>query len=92
MLRLQITIGIIAHALIAISSAASAQEVLKIGMVQAMTGPLSQAGKAAANGALLYLKQHGDVVAGRKIQLIIKDDGSVPDVAKRLTQELIVNE
>ena len=49
MLRLQITIGVIAHALIAISGVASAQEVLKIGMVQAMTGPLSQAGKAAAN-------------------------------------------
>jgi branched-chain amino acid transport system substrate-binding protein len=57
-----------------------------------MTGAFNTSGKAIVNGALLYLKQHGDVVAGRKIQLIIKDDTSVPDTGKRLTQELIVND
>src|SRR5262249_5623274 len=43
-------------------------------------------------GAQLYLQQHGDTVAGRKIQLIIKDDATAPDAAKRLAQELIVND
>ena len=57
-----------------------------------MTGAFNTAGKAVVNGALLYLKQHGDTVAGRKIQVIVRDDATTPDAAKRLAQELIVNE
>src|SRR5262249_11346962 len=40
----------------------------------------------------LYVAQHGNSVAGKKIELIIKDDQSVPDNAKRLAHEVIVNE
>src|SRR5258707_15248188 len=79
-------------ALAAFAGAAAAQEVLKLGLIQSMTGAFNTAGKAAVNGALLYLRQHGDIVAGRKIQVIIKDDATTPDAAKRLAQELIVNE
>jgi len=71
---------------------ASAQETVKVGLVQSMTGPFNTVGKAAVNGARLYMQQHGDTVAGKKIELIVKDDGSVPDVGKRLAQELIVND
>jgi ABC-type branched-subunit amino acid transport system substrate-binding protein len=38
------------------------------------------------------IQQHGDTVAGQKIELIIRDDAGVPDNGKRLTQELIVKE
>ena len=79
-------------ALAASASATAAQEALKLGLIQSMTGAFNTTGKAAVNGALLYLKQHGDTVAGRKIQLVIKDDATAPDAAKRLAQELIVNE
>src|SRR5712671_3513474 len=72
--------------------AAAAQEPLKIGLIQSMTGAFNTVGKAAVNGARLYIQQHGDTVAGKKIELIIRDDGSVPDVGKRLAQELIVND
>jgi branched-chain amino acid transport system substrate-binding protein len=71
---------------------ASAQEVLKLGLIQSLTGAFNTTGKAAVNGALLYLKQHGDTVAGRKIQIVTKDDATAPDAAKRLAQDLIVNE
>jgi branched-chain amino acid transport system substrate-binding protein len=71
---------------------ANAQEVLKLGLIQSLTGAFNTTGKAAVNGALLYLKQHGDTVAGRKIQIITKDDATAPDAAKRLAQDLIVNE
>jgi len=71
---------------------AAAQEPLKIGLIQSMTGAFNTVGKAAVNGARLYVQQHGDVVAGRKIQLIVKDDATAPDQAKRLAQELIVND
>jgi branched-chain amino acid transport system substrate-binding protein len=71
---------------------ATAQELLKLGLIQSMTGAFNTTGKAVVNGALLYLKQHGDTVAGRKIQVVLKDDAAAPDAAKRLAQELIVNE
>ena len=71
---------------------AGAQQVLKLGLIKSMTGAFNATGKAAVNGALLYLKQHGDTVAGRKIQVIVRDDATAPDVAKRLAQELIVKD
>ena len=55
---------------------AAAQEPLKIGLVQSMTGPFNTVGKAVVNGARLYMQQHGDTVAGRKIQIILKDDAT----------------
>jgi branched-chain amino acid transport system substrate-binding protein len=92
MIKRALMIGVAASALLASADAVSAQEVLKLGLVQSMTGPGSAVGKAIVNGALLYLTQHRDVVAGRKIQVIVKDDATTPDLAKRLTQELIVND
>jgi branched-chain amino acid transport system substrate-binding protein len=38
------------------------------------------------------MQQNGDTVAGKKIQLIVKDDTGVADVTKRLAQELIVQD
>ena len=73
-------------------TAADAQEPLKIGLVQSLTGGFNTVGKAAVNGARLYVQQHGDTVAGRRIVLVVKDDGTSPEVAKRLAQELIVND
>jgi branched-chain amino acid transport system substrate-binding protein len=73
-------------------TAAAAQEPLKIGIIHSMTGAFNTVGKATVNGARLYVQQHGDTVAGRRIQLIVKDDGTSPEVAKRLAQELIVND
>src|SRR5215468_6365015 len=90
MLRMIIGTAVFASALWV--GAAVAQEPLKIGLIQSMTGAFNTVGKAAVNGARLYIQQHGDTVAGRKIQLIVKDDATSPEAAKRLAQELIVNE
>ena len=38
------------------------------------------------------MQQHGTTVAGKKIEVILKDDGAVPDNTKRIAQELIVND
>jgi branched-chain amino acid transport system substrate-binding protein len=84
---------IVAAALaVAWAGGAAAQEPLKIGLIQSLTGAFNTVGKAVVNGARLYVQQHGDTVAGRKIQLIIRDDGTQPDAAKRLAQDLIVND
>lgn len=71
---------------------AQAQESVKIGLILPMTGPQSAIGKLVDNGVKLYMSQKGDTVAGKKIEIILKDDGAVPDNTKRLAQELIVND
>jgi branched-chain amino acid transport system substrate-binding protein len=86
--RLVPTIAIAAAA----AGSAAAQSPVKIGMVMPLTGTLATAGKQVVAGARLYTQQHGDTVAGRKVELIVKDDTSSFEVGKRLIQELIVND
>jgi branched-chain amino acid transport system substrate-binding protein len=74
------------------AGAAGAQDAVKIGLVMPMTGALASNGREAVAAAKLYMTQHGDTVAGKKIELIVKDDGSIPDNGKRLAQELIIND
>jgi branched-chain amino acid transport system substrate-binding protein len=74
------------------AGSASAQNIVKVGMVMPMTGALAAAGRQVVAGARLYMRQHGDIVAGRQIELIVKDDASSGETGKRLLQELIVNE
>src|SRR6201987_5481535 len=82
-----------AAALTLIAGPAPAQEVVKIGMSFAMTGAgFAAAGRQASAGARLYLQHHGNMVAGKKIELILRDDAGVADNARRLVQELIVND
>jgi branched-chain amino acid transport system substrate-binding protein len=75
-----------------LSSVAFAQEVVKVGLILPMTGPFASTGKQIAAAAQLYLAQKGSVAGGKKIELILKDDGGVADVTKRIAQELIVND
>jgi len=74
------------------SSVVLAQESFKIGLILPMTGQSASTGKQIEAAARLYMAQNGDTVAGRKIELIIKDDAGVPDATKRTAQELVVNE
>jgi len=64
----------------------------KIGLILPMTGQQASTGRQIEAAARLYMAQNGDTVAGKKIQLIIKDDAATPDQSKRLAQELVVNE
>ena len=64
----------------------------RIGLLLPMTGPFASTGKQMEAAVKLYLKQKGETVAGRKVEVIIKDDTGVPDVTKRLAQALVVND
>jgi branched-chain amino acid transport system substrate-binding protein len=58
-----------------------------------MSGQFADTGIQLLNGVKTYMKQYGDTVAGKKIELIVKDTGGInPPVAKRLSQELIVRD
>jgi branched-chain amino acid transport system substrate-binding protein len=84
-------IGAVAAA--AVSSPAGAQQTIKIGVILPFSGQFADPGAQADNGIKLYMQQHGDTVAGKKIEIIRKDTGGIaPDVAKRLAQELIVRD
>ncbi|MBV9563932.1 MAG: ABC transporter substrate-binding protein [Bradyrhizobium sp.] len=69
-----------------------ADDAVKIGLILPMTGGQASTGKQIDNAIKLYMKQHGDTVAGKKIEIILKDDGALPDKTKTAAQELIVND
>jgi branched-chain amino acid transport system substrate-binding protein len=69
-----------------------AQDTVKIGLIVAMTGPQASTGKQIKAAVDLYMKEHGDTVAGKKIQVLLRDSASVPDNSKRLAQEAIVKD
>jgi len=76
----------------AMMASATAEDTVKIGMVMPLTGGLATAGKQVVAGARLYMSQHGDTVARRKIDLIVKDDASSFEVGRRLILEAINND
>jgi branched-chain amino acid transport system substrate-binding protein len=82
-----------ASLLVLAASAAGAEEPLKIGMIAAFSGPFADYGREIEAGMKAYMKLHGDTVAGRKVEIIVRDTtGPLPDVAKRHAQELVVRE
>lgn len=76
--------------LLLLSAAAAAQEPLKIGLVGSFSGGAAQWGVSVDAAFAAYQKQHGDTVAGRKIEFLRRDTtGPNPDIVRRLVQELI---
>jgi branched-chain amino acid transport system substrate-binding protein len=72
---------------------ALAADPLKIGLILPLTGPFASTGKQIEAAARLYIAKNGDTVAGRKVELIVKDDtGLAPETTKRLAQELVVQD
>jgi len=75
-----------------LAGTAQAQDTFKIGLIVAMTGQQASTGKQIKAAVDLYMKQHGDKVAGKKVEVLLRDSAGVPDNTKRLAQELIVND
>src|SRR5271166_1475709 len=71
---------------------ALADDAVTVGLILPMTGPFASTGKQERAAAELYIQQHGDTVAGKKIALVVKDDTGAPDVTKRLAEELVGND
>ena len=92
MRRTLIGLGSLAAALLTASSA-NAQQTIKVGLIMPYSGQFADTATQMDNAIKLYMKQKGDTVAGKKIEVIRRDTGGVaPDVAKRLAQELIVRD
>ena len=68
-----------------------AADPLKIGLIVPLTGPFASTGRQIEAAMRLYMQRNGDTVAGRKVELIVKDDaGLAPETTKRIAQEMVV--
>ena len=86
-------IGFVVIAALTAASSAWAQGTIRIGLIMPYSGQFADTATQMDNAIKLYVKQHGDTVAGKKIEFIRKDSGGIaPDVAKRLAQELVVRD
>jgi uncharacterized protein YecA (UPF0149 family) len=75
------------------ATSAGAQDSIKVGVIAPFSGPFADYGREMEAGIKAYMKLNGNTVAGKKVEVLIKDTtGPVPDVAKRLAQELVVRE
>ncbi len=94
MRRRHFTIALAAASIVASTAgSAGAQDTIKIGVSFSLTGAgFAAAGRQSLAGARLYMQQHGDTVAGKKIELIVRDDAGVADNARRIVQEFIVRD
>jgi branched-chain amino acid transport system substrate-binding protein len=68
------------------------QSTIKLGVVGPFTGPFAVMGEQWRQGIETYLAVHGDVVNGRKIEVVYRDTTGNPATAKQLTQELVTRE
>lgn len=85
--------AVVAASCLIAGTAVQAAEPFKIGLIVPMTGPFASTGAQIEAATRLYMQEHGDEVAGRKIELILKDDGGIkPEDTKRIAQELVVKE
>jgi len=90
--RIFLTAAALSVAALAAAPVLAQDNTFKIGLILPMTGQQATTGRQIEAAARLYMAQNGDTVAGKKIQLIVKDDTSLPDTTRRLAQELVVND
>jgi branched-chain amino acid transport system substrate-binding protein len=80
-------------ALVRPSRAVAQSTPIRIGFVSTLSGAFTDAGKLQQTTVAAFQKLHGDTVAGRKVEIIWRDDGGLaPDTARRLAQELVVGQ
>ncbi|OYU98388.1 MAG: ABC transporter substrate-binding protein [Burkholderiales bacterium PBB5] len=88
-----LTLAATAAALALSGPAAMAQaDTLKIGVILPMTGPSASTGRQAEAAIKLWVAQNGKKIAGKNVEVIVKDDAGVADTTRRLAQELVVND
>ena len=84
-------VGALASSLL--PAAVHAEDTVKIGIIMPYSGQFADPAAQSDDGIKLYLKQHGDKLGGKNVEIIRKDVGGInPPVAKRLAQELVTRD
>jgi branched-chain amino acid transport system substrate-binding protein len=65
---------------------------IKIGHLRPLTGHQAQTGERMVRGFAFALEQAGYQVAGRKIEVLVEDDGSKPETAVDKARKLVEND
>lgn len=91
-MKAPIRLAVAAAALTISSFGALAQETVKIGLILPLSGPFAPTGRQIEAGARTYMQHHGTAVAGKKIELVVKDDGNVAENTQRIAREMVVND
>ncbi len=81
---LQLAIALLTSA--AATSFAADTGPIKIGLILPMTGQSASTGRQIDAAVKLWMAQNGNKIAGRSVEVILKDDGAVPDATKRIAQ------
>src|SRR5438132_149316 len=62
---------------------------IRLGLMTVKTGPLASDGIDMERALVQYLKEHNSTLAGRKMELLVRDSGGVPAQSRTKTQELV---
>src|SRR5215475_1683331 len=79
----------IAHLTAPRRALAESSEPIRVGLLAAKTGPLASGGIDMELALTMFLKEHDNTLAGRKIELIVADTAGVPATARTKAQELV---
>ncbi len=83
---------LLAAAALAAGAVQAQSDTVKIGVILPMTGQQASTGRQIDAAIKLWMAQNGKKVAGKTVEVIVKDDASTPDQTRRLAQELVVND
>ena len=75
-----------------IRTPAFAAETVKIGLILPMTGPFASTGRQVQAGVNAYMTLNGNTVAGKTIEVVLRDDAGTADQTRRIAQELITGD
>lgn len=84
-----IRVGVVALALAWMGMPALAQQPIKIGFVNVMSGPNTAIGNDLRDGFELGLDHLGRKMAGRSVEVVYADDRMSPEIGKQVTEKLI---
>ena len=69
---------------LSVAAHAAGQGTIKVGLIAPFSGPFADYGKQMEGGIKAYMAQHGSTVAGKKVEILVRDStGPAPEIAKR---------
>lgn len=69
--------------------AAAGNGPIRIGLDESLTGSFATIGKDHQDGFMLYLESIGNTIAGRKVEVVVADDGGRPDQGLTKAKQLV---
>ena len=85
-------VGFLAALLCLSPAAQAADDAVRIGLVIPTTGIFSSNGRQISTAIKAFMNVNGATAGGRKVEVLTRDDTGSPDLAKRLSQELVIRD